>query len=338
MAIMIVYMKQYSAFFLIAMLFLMSGIYLLDDWPRIEAWVTISQLLEQVDVQLILHLRLPRLIMAICNGLLLSLAGALTQAIFKNPLAAPSLVGVSTGASLFAAFFIFASSQLALGFLDGVSIPMAAFVGASLTCLMVFRLSWIAGKSNLAILILAGVAVNAVCGALLGFLIFSADDESLRSINFWSLGSIGSQEWSAVLITAITTVIVVIFSFRFADALNAISLGESVARHLGFSVEKIKVQTIALIALSVGVSVSFCGLIGFVGLVVPHIARMIWGAENRQVLKGCVILGPSLILLADYVAKTVVFPAELPIGIVTSGVGGPFFMYLLLRYKKRGHL
>ena len=286
--------------------------------------------------ELIFHLRLPRLIMAICNGLLLSMSGAITQALFKNPLAAPSLIGISSGASLSAAVAISVSHMISIPIVKSLSIPVAAFIGGAFTCTLVFRLSWLQGRSNIAILILAGVAINAVCGSLLGLILYLADDNILRSITFWTMGSIGAQNWSAVALNLASIGVAVTGAFFLAKALNAIAFGENIARHLGYSVERVKLLSIFLVAYSVGVSVSFCGLIGFVGLVVPHISRMIFGAEFRQTILGCLVLGPTLMLLADLVAKTVVYPAELPIGIVTSGIGGPFFIYLLVRLKRKG--
>ena len=284
--------------------------------------------------QVISQLRLPRMLMAIANGILLAVAGAMSQALFKNPLAAPSLIGVSSGASLSAAAAILGTGSIGLVWLQNLSIPAAALVGGTITCLLVFRMSMLGGKSNIAVLILAGVAVNAVCGAFLGLIIYGADDASLRSITFWTMGSIGSQSWDIVTMNVVMAVIVVAAGFWLAKPLTAMSLGEGLARHAGYDVERVKLISIFLVALSVGTSVSFCGLIGFVGLVIPHMSRMLFGAGTKQVLQGCLLLGPLLMLFADFVAKTVLFPAELPIGIVTSGIGGPFFIYLLLRLKK----
>ncbi len=323
--------------FLTVMVFLPTAwVYLFSNADPSQGHWSFMDTVTTLDWQIITQLRLPRLLMAAINGLVLAVAGAITQALFKNPLAAPSLIGISSGASLFSAAAILATSSVAIPMVKQLSIPLAAFLGGTLTCFLVFRLSRLKGSSNITILILAGIAINAITGALLGLLLYLADDASLRSITFWSMGSIGAQKWSTVMLNMGILVIVLICALKLAKALNGIALGEDLARHVGYSVEKVKVFSILLVALGVGISVSFCGLIGFIGLIIPHMSRMVFGAEMKQTILGCCILGPSLMIIADYISKSIVFPAELPIGIVSSGIGGPFFIYLLLRLKYKG--
>ena len=282
----------------------------------------------------LVHLRLPRAIFAVLIGAALSVSGAMMQGLFRNPLADPGLLGVSSGAALGAALVI------VLGFSFPVypllTLPVSAFVGGVLATVVVMRLSFQGSKASVANMLLAGIAINAICGAGTGLLVYISDDEQLRSLTFWTMGSVGGASWANlpyVLLFAFTPALV---ALPFARSINALLLGESDAHLLGVNVERIKVLIIVLVCIMVGTSVSLTGMIGFVGLVVPHLCRLLLGADNRRVFFGSMLLGATLLLSADLIARTIVAPAELPIGIVTSIVGGPFFLSLLYSSRKGG--
>ncbi len=216
------------------------------------------------------------------------------------------------------------------------TLPIAAFFGSLFTTLIVYRLSNNEGKTDVSTLLLAGIAINALAGALTGLLTYMADDTQLRTLTFWSMGSLGNANWDQVIAAAPFILLAVIVIPWQARALNAILLGEAEAGHLGFDLEKIKLLLILLVALAVGAAVALSGIIGFIGLVVPHLLRLSIGPDHRLLLPASALLGASLLLLADLIARTVVAPAELPIGIITATLGGPFFLWLLLRFRKSG--
>jgi len=282
-------------------------------------------------------IRAPRVFLGAFIGASLAVSGATMQGFFRNPLADPALIGISSGAALAAVSVIvlggtyFSGFMLKFGF---YALPVAAFIGGLITTSIVYYFSKGSGKTMVATMLLVGIAINAIAGAATGLITFIADDAQLRTLTFWSMGSVANGEWEDVLIIAPLLLIPLVLLPFYANALNAILLGESEAMHLGFNLERIKKQIIILVAFSVGVSVSMTGIIGFVGLVVPHILRLFFGPDHRSLLPASALLGASLLLWADLFARTVVIPAELPIGIVTSMLGGPFFLWIL--YKSKG--
>ncbi|MBE2187254.1 MAG: iron ABC transporter permease [Rhodothermales bacterium] len=284
------------------------------------------------EAAILLHLRLPRVVLGVLVGAALAVCGALLQGLFRNPLADPGLIGVSSGSALAAAaWIVFGASAAPLW--AGVGLPLAAFAGGLGATIVVYRIGRHAGRTLVATMLLAGVAVAALCGALLGLLFFLADDAALRAITFWSLGSLGGATWPSVLWSAPLLLAPVLASPRLARGLNALLLGEAAAFHLGVRVERLKRWTIGLSALGVGAAVAASGMIGFVGLVVPHLVRLALGPDHRTLLPASALLGALLLVVADLVARTIVAPAELPIGIVTALAGGPFFLWLLLRER-----
>lgn len=284
-------------------------------------------------------IRFPRVVLGALVGATLAIAGASVQGLFRNPLADPSLIGVSGGAALGAvAVIVLGARGLGAGALEGAAgglgallTPLAAFVGGLCATQVVIRLARAQGRTTVAMLLLAGIAVNALASAGIGSLMYVATDAQLRSATFWTLGSVGGATWRTVLITAPALCACILGAPRFARALDLMLLGESEARHLGLSIEQIKRGVVLLVALGVGAAVSATGLIGFVGLVVPHALRLLLGPGHRALLPASALLGASLLLIADLVARTVVAPAELPIGIVTSVLGAPLFLWLLVR-------
>jgi iron complex transport system permease protein len=294
---------------------------------------------QPVQEAVLLSIRLPRACLAILVGAALAVAGAAMQGLFRNPLADPGLIGISTGAALAAALVIVLGGALPLaltGLLRDAMLPLAAFAGGLATTWLVYRIASRDGRTEVATMLLAGIALNAVAGAGIGLLIFASDDQSLRDLNFWLLGSLGGVTWDSLLIAGPFMLAPALAALWLARPLNALLFGETEALHLGFEVERVKRLVVVLSALAVGASVALTGVIGFVGLVVPHLVRLTLGPDHRVLLPASLMLGAALLLLADLLARTLVLPAELPIGILTSCVGGPFFLWLLLRRRGLG--
>ncbi len=282
----------------------------------------------------LIGIRLPRTLLAILVGGGLSVAGALMQGLFRNPLADPGLLGVSSGAALGAALIIVLGAPL--GLVSAWSLPVAAFIGAVISTICVMRLSVVGSKTVVANMLLAGIAINAIAGAATGFLIYLADDDQLRDLTFWTLGSFGGASWSDIRLAVLLIALPTLLALFLARALNVMLLGESAAYMLGVEIQRLKQIIVIIVCIVVGCSVALAGLIGFVGLVVPHLCRMIFGPDNRKVVPASLLLGATLLLSADVVSRLVIIPAELPIGIVTSMIGGPFFLGLLWANRKKG--
>ncbi len=283
----------------------------------------------------VIGLRLPRALTAALAGAGLATAGAALQALFRNPLAEPALIGVSAGAALGAALVIVLGSGLALSLAGLSPLALAACAGGLLTTLAVMRLATAGGAVQVATLLLAGVAINALVGACTGLLAWSADDPALRSLTLWLLGSFAGAGWPTVALCALGLLPALALLLREAPALNLLLLGEAEAGHLGVAVERLKRRVVLATALLVGVSVAVAGVIGFVGLVVPHLLRRTLGPDHRLLLPGAALLGALLLVAADTLARRLVAPAELPVGLLTALVGGPFFLALLLGQRGR---
>ena len=279
------------------------------------------------------QIRLPRTLLGVATGGVLALAGVAMQGLFRNPLADPGLIGVSSGAALGAAIAIVFGASL--GGLPEAFAPYllsaCAFAGGLLVTALVYRLGRHNGQTNVATMLLAGVALTALTGALIGLFTYLADDATLRTLTFWNLGSLNGASYPRLWPLLLVTLLVACWLPRRVDALNALLLGESEARHLGFDVERLKVELILCTALGVGAAVAAAGMIGFIGLVVPHLLRLIVGPDHRVLLPASMFGGAILLLLADLIARLALAPAELPIGIVTALIGAPFFLYLLIR-------
>lgn len=275
------------------------------------------------------NIRLPRVLLGLSVGASLAIAGCALQGIFRNPLADPSIIGVSSGAALGAVGLIL----LGAAPLGPYSIPAAAFAGGLVLTLAVYGMSRRAGRTDVVTLILTGVAFNAIAGGLIGFLTFYADDAQLRNIVFWSLGSVGGATWESARTTALVAGLGILALSRFGHSLNLVALGEKEAFHLGVDTERLRLAVIALAALLTGAAVAFAGIVAFVGLVVPHILRLIMGPDHRRLLIASALLGASLLLLSDLVSRTVAVPRELPLGVITSLAGGPYFIWLIHRTR-----
>lgn len=289
-------------------------------------------------ITVLMEIRAPRVALGVLVGAGLAITGATIQGLFRNPLADPGLIGVSSGAALAAVTVIVLGATALQGLstaLGSYTLPLAAFIGSLLVTGLVYRLANVGGRTDIATMLLAGIAINALMGAATGLLTYAASDSQLRTLTFWLMGSLGSATWTQVLTALLCILLPVLVLPWFAPALNAVLLGEAEAGHLGFNLERIKRLLIVLVALIVGTAVAFTGVIGFVGLVVPHLLRLAFGPDHRLLLPASALLGASLLLLADLIARTIVAPAELPIGIITALLGGPFFLWLLSRYRQR---
>ena len=289
---------------------------------------------EPQQVTILLQIRLPRVALGLLVGAALAVSGALMQGLFRNPLADPGLVGVSAGSALAAVAWSVVGGGLALPAVLGANaLALAAFGGGLAVTALVYRLATHGGRTLVATMLLAGVAVSALCGAGVGLLVLVADAAQLRTITFWTLGSLGGSTWASFAGAAPLLLAPTLAAPFLARGLNALLLGEAEAFHVGVRVERLKRASITLAALGVGASVAAAGAVGFVGLVVPHLVRLVLGPDHRALLPGCALLGAILLLLADLFARTVAAPAEVPLGIVTALAGAPFFLGLLVRER-----
>lgn len=285
-----------------------------------------------------LNIRLPRLLLAMAAGAGLGLAGALMQGLFRNPLADPGLIGISSGAALAAGVAIvlgerwFPALPHALG---SWTLMLAAFAGGVAVTLLIYLFAQGATGTHIGLMLLAGVAVNALAGAGLGYLNFIATDEQLRNIQFWLLGSLGGARWGTVLPVLLFSALTVLLGLALARTLNALALGEAQAVLLGVPIEAHKRWCILGTALAVGAVTAATGMVGFIGLVAPHMVRLTFGPDHRLVVPGSALLGAVLVLIADSLARTVAAPAELPLGVLTATLGAPFFLFLLRGMRSR---
>lgn len=300
-----------------------------------------SSVLSQRDRIIVFDIRLPRALLGLLIGAALAVSGAVMQGLFRNPLADPGLIGISSGAALGAVLMIVLGGTLPmglLGFFGGFALPIAAFAGGLITTLLLYRVATRHGQTSVATMLLAGIAVAALAGAITGILIYMADDRQLRDVTFWNLGSLAGATWAKVL-TAGPIILISLTVLPFLSrGLNAITLGEATAFHMGIKVQKLKNIAVVSVAGAVGASVAVSGGIAFVGIVVPHILRMVIGPDHRYLLPASALLGGILLLAADMLARTIVAPAELPIGIITALAGAPFFLWVLLRGRSSAGL
>jgi iron complex transport system permease protein len=285
------------------------------------------------------ELRLPRVLLAALTGAVLGVAGTLMQGLFRNPIVEPGLAGTSSGAALGAALvFVLGESTIA-GFttsLGWLALPIAAFAGASAATLIVYRVSSSFGKVNVFTLLLAGIAVNAVCAAGTGFLSYMARDPQARNITFWNLGTFTTATWRGVAIVALVSAPGLVLALRYAKALNALMLGQEEAAALGTDPRRLIRRLLAVNTAMVAAATAFVGVIAFVGLVVPHVLRLLRSSDHAFLLPASALLGATMLLVVDVVARVLIPPAELPIGIITAAVGAPVFLLILLRQQRRG--
>ena len=287
--------------------------------------------------QLVLwSIRIPRIAAAAMVGALLAASGAIMQGLFRNPLADPALVGVSSGGAFAAAAaIVFTDSRYgqSLQFMQNQLLPLAAFVGSLATTIILYSIASRSGRTSIAIFLLAGIAIAAIANAGIGLLVFIADDRQLRDITFWLLGSLSGATWPKLAALAPVLALALIACVSIARGLDVLVLGEAEAFHSGVDVERLKRISIVLVSAMTGVAVSVCGVVGFVGIVVPHLLRLVIGPAHRLLLPASMLLGAVLMVGADTLARTIVAPAEMPIGILTAAIGAPFFLGMLLRQR-----
>ncbi|MFN2543478.1 MAG: FecCD family ABC transporter permease [Actinomycetota bacterium] len=279
---------------------------------------------------ILLQLRLPRVLLAVAVGAALATAGTLFQGLFRNPMADPAIIGVSSGAALAAVGVIVAGAGSALG---GMGVTLAAFVGALATAFLVYRLARIGPTTNVATLLLAGIAVAALVSAVMS-VVMSLAGEQIRSIYFWLLGGLGARSWQSMEAATPLIAVGIAIAIALAGELNLMSMGEERAAQLGVEIERFKRLSLAAGALLAAAAVSVSGVIGFVGLMIPHLLRLVVGSDHRRLLPAVLLAGPTFLILADLAARTVIAPEELPVGAVTAILGAPFFLYLL-RHQRR---
>ncbi|MFV0491684.1 MAG: FecCD family ABC transporter permease [Pseudorhodobacter sp.] len=288
------------------------------------------------DMTIIWDIRLPRVLTGALVGAALAVSGAVMQGLFRNPLADPGLVGVSAGAGFGAVAAIVLGGFLPaaiLGLAGGYLIPFAAFLGGWISTLVLYRVATRGGRTSVATMLLAGIALGALTGALTGLIVYKADDNQLRDLTFWGMGSVAGANWAKLAAAGPIIVLALAAAPFLARALDALALGEAVAQHMGIDTQRMKRIAILSVAGSVGAAVAITGGIGFIGIVVPHLLRLLQGPEHRALLPNAALLGAVVLLLADMVSRVVIAPAELPIGIVTAIMGGPFFLWILLKNR-----
>jgi iron complex transport system permease protein len=320
---------------------LYSGVFVFEKHTFLEIFNGILHNDGSIDPSerfVLMDLRLPRIVMGILIGSALSVSGTCLQGMFRNPLATPDLLGITAGASLFAAITIVLGSYIKPYIPEALHyslLSIMAFLGALITMVTVYRISTQNGRTNMVMMLLSGVAITAIGFAVMGLLIYFAKDEELRDLTFWNLGSLAGATWTKCSILAVVIAVAYSMLINKGKALNAMMLGEQDAQHLGIPVEKIKKQIVILTALVVGTSVAFAGTISFVGLIVPYILRLVFKSNYHLILPLSAVFGSILLLTADTISRTIAPPTEIPIGVLTAFMGAPIFMMILIRNRKQ---
>jgi iron complex transport system permease protein len=291
--------------------------------------------IQDAQVTIVHQVRLPRVIAGMLIGAALGASGAVMQGIFRNPLADPGIIGVSAGGSL-GAVIAFASG---LAFLGLWVVPVMSFAGAMLAAIVVYILSLERGRASITMLLLAGIALNAFIGAIISMYLLSTEDLSQSQVILtWLVGSLAGRGWRHVIVMVIPLLLALACIYRYSRDLNLLLLGEETAQSLGVNVPRVRLILLALTALATGVGVSMSGSVGFVGLVVPHILRLVIGPDYRVLLPASALGGAAFLVLADTITRVIIAHQEIPVGVVTSLIGGPFFLYLLWRYRRHARL
>lgn len=296
-----------------------------------------GEALSQMERVVLFDIRLPRLAMGVLVGAALAVSGAAMQGLFRNPLADPGIVGVGAGSGLGAILAIVLGALLPAWVIDLVGnqmVPFAAFLGGWGSTILLYRASTRGGRTSVATMLLAGIALGALAGALSGILVYMANDTQLRDLTFWGLGSLAGASWAKVLSAGPLILLAIGAALMLGRGLNGLALGEATAAHIGIDVQRMKSIAILAVAGATGAAVAVSGGIGFIGIVVPHLLRLVSGPDHRTLLFNAALLGAILLILADVIARVVIAPAELPIGIVTAVLGAPVFLWILL--KRRG--
>ena len=282
------------------------------------------------------QIRLPRTLLCILVGMTLSVSGALMQSVFRNPIVEPGLVGTSAGAA-FGAAFVFVFGNIAFfnraGLSGDILLPLCAFAGGWCATMLVYKLSSSFGKVSMSTMLLAGMSVNALASAGTGFLSYIARDPQARSITFWNLGTFAGADWRAVIVVSFVSIPVLLVILRYARHLNMLQLGDIEAQFLGVDIEKVKRRLIFLNTLMVAAATSMVGVIAFIGLLVPHLLRLLRGSDNRYLMTASALMGGIVMIIADMVSRVIIAPAEMPIGIISAFIGAPLFLWMLLQNR-----
>ncbi|MFC5873585.1 iron complex transport system permease protein [Chryseobacterium arachidis] len=325
---------------IIAVWSLNTGVYDFDGKSAFEVLGKVimgDSTLSLSDKYVVWDVRAARIIMAILIGSMLSVSGTSLQGLFRNPLATGDLIGLTAGATLMAAITIVLGGYFREYLPEVIQfslVGIAAFIGSLLAMLLVYRISTSGGKTNVVMMLLTGVAITAIGFSIVGFLIYISKDEQLRDLTFWNMGSLAAATWTKNIVLAVVLLISYAILLPKGKALNAMMLGEKDAQHLGINVERLKKQIVVIVSLMVGSCVAFSGTIGFVGLIVPYILRLLFKSNYNFILPLSAIFGSILLLTADTISRSIVQPSELPIGILTAMMGAPIFIAILLKFKK----
>ena len=291
-----------------------------------------------IQEMVFLNIRLPRVLLTILVGVGLGTSGAILQGLFRNPLVDPGFIGVSSGAAVGAMIAILFSQILSsylYNFPVKFLLPILAIAGSFFTTFLVYKMSKISSKTNIMVMLLSGIAINAFSGSIIGLFVSVSTDVQLRTFTFWTLGGFDNASWDVILISIFCILIPFAIAYRMKNEMDIFMLGDAEAQHLGINVEYLKKKNILISSIMVGISVSFCGMIGFVGLVTPHLIRLFIGPDHKYLIPGSAILGAVLLGFADLISKTIIAPAQLPVGVITSALGAPFFIWLILSQKRR---
>ena len=295
----------------------------------------LSRKSDSLDSIVLFEIRIPRVLLAAFVGASLGISGASLQGLFRNPLADPGLIGVSAGAALGASFVIVVGSSFFPEFIFGSFIlPFSAIIGASFVISLLYIFTQGFGYQGITYMLLVGIAVNAFASVGIGILTYISTDSELRGLTFWTMGSFGGSSWQLIMPALIIISLTVLWLIPSSRKLDLLQLGEPEAYRLGVDVRRLKFKVIISSAVIVGLSVSLSGMIGFVGLVVPHLVRLLGGVNHNYLLLGSALLGASLMMGADLLSRILIQPAELPVGLITSAIGAPFFLWLIFRIRK----
>ena len=292
--------------------------------------------LDELGSTILYTIRMPRVMLAAFVGASLAISGACLQGLFRNPLADPGLIGVSAGAALGAAFaIVFSSRFISLNFLGPYLIPFSAIIGSASVIIILFVITKGFGYDGVTYMLLAGIAVNAIAGVGIGVLTYISDDSELRSLTFWTMGSFGGVTWPLIIPAIVVILFSIVWIIGLSRKLDLIQLGDVEASRLGINIKKVRFGVIISSAVVVGISVALSGMIGFVGLVVPHLVRILGGVNHLYVLIGSAIFGSILMVISDMMCRIIISPAELPVGLITSGLGSPFFLWLIFKMRTK---
>ena len=288
-----------------------------------------------IQKTVLFEIRIPRVLLAGFVGASLGLSGASLQGLFRNPLADPGLIGVSAGAALGAALVIVLGSTYIPAYIfNTLALPISAVLGAALVISMLYFFTRGFGYQGITYMLLIGIAVNAFASVGIGILTFISTDSELRGLTFWTMGSFGGASWQIIIPALLVIIVSMCWMIPSSRKLDLLQLGEPEAYRLGINVQKLKFKVIVSSAITVGISVSLSGMIGFVGLVVPHLVRLLGGVNHSYLLPASAFLGATLMMTADLFSRVLIAPAELPVGLITSAIGAPFFLWLIFRSRR----